>query len=420
MEGALDELKVFDRALSADEVKQLMNAIPGNPEVSKVLLFDPFAGEIAPRGAASFNASELVFDRNGVKIVRHGYDRRGQLSLNGVPGLAGGGLTVGFLFTPGWNGSDDNRERGFFFVRAGEIRYDLTKNADKVTFSLRSGAADAASVSLPASLLQKDRSVLVSTGLDSKKGILFLSIGDRREEARITFSPEFSNASGSIGLGDLAGNDVYSTGQIDGSFSDFLVAAAPLSLAETETLLQFERKCWSEKQKKETIPLLPVQAKEIPLWNLNGAEKVTTATRDRITLNALWRFQLTGSDRPFSPENWEYLAVPGRYSGQANGMTDCEFFRRDADMKKLPGEANYHGKSPYQYVNGWFERTFRADPAWKNREIVLLIDELSGSERGTVYLNGKKLADLPEGGNYFEIPIPQERLKFGEDRKSVV
>ena len=34
----------------------------------------------------------------------------------------------------------------------------------------------------------------------------------------------------------------------------------------------------------------------------------------------------TDKDFSFDPASWIYLAVPGRYSGQANGMTDCDFY----------------------------------------------------------------------------------------------
>lgn len=83
-------------------------------------------------------------------------------------------------------------------------------------------------------------------------------------------------------------------------------------------------------------------------------------------------------------------------------------------LARLPRNADYHGRSPYDYVSGYFERAFRADPAWRGRQVIFLLDELSRSQKGTLYLNGRKLADLPEGA-FFEIPLPAERLKFGED-----
>lgn len=66
----------------------------------------------------------------------------------------------------------------------------------------------------------------------------------------------------------------------------------------------------------------------------------------------------------------------------------------------LPRNADYHGRSPYDYVSGYFERAFRADPAWRGRQVIFLLDELSRSQKGTLYLNGRKLAD-PAGRRLF-------------------
>lgn len=88
-EGAIDELKLFDKCLTAEEVREAMESTPGRAR-RKTLVYDPFEGETAPAGAGSFTASELVFPAGGgVKIIRHGYDRRGSLVLERIPGLGG-------------------------------------------------------------------------------------------------------------------------------------------------------------------------------------------------------------------------------------------------------------------------------------------------------------------------------------------
>ena len=241
---------------------------------------------------------------------------------------------------------------------------------------------------------------------------MFLAVDGQKKEAPLTLS--FSNAqpTGSMLVGDVSGNDTYSRTQSEGVIDELLAVAgfhSPEKLAE----LQNAELKKSGRTVNGTITLTPVKEQEKPLWDLNGAERITTPTREKITLNALWRMQLTDKDLPFDPASWIYLAVPGRYSGQANGMTDCEFYMRDANLKKLSRKAWYRGKNPYTFTNGWFERAFIVPEHWKNKQIVFLLDELSRSQKGTVYLNGREIAKL-DYGKFFELPLPQELLRFGK------
>jgi DNA-binding transcriptional regulator WhiA len=52
-----------------------------------------------------------------------------------------------------------------------------------------------------------------------------------------------------------------------------------------------------------TIENTPPTKKEVELWNLDGAQRRNTLTREIITLNALWRFQLLNlwSNKRFIP-----------------------------------------------------------------------------------------------------------------------
>lgn len=414
LEGAVDELKIFDKALGPDKIREIMQTTPGKTR-RQTLLYDPLANEIAPRGEASFNASELVFSKDGVKIVRHGYDRKGSLLFSEVKGLSGPALTVSAFITPDWNGAD-NGTHGIFYARTDNRKFDLVKQDGMLVFTLETDGRKE-SVSVSAAPLKKGKSSLISAGFDTEKGLIRVTVDDVANTRPVNFRSAAGSTpgtAGTLGIGDLAGHDAYSAGQLEGAISGLLAVNTFCTPAEVRRQQLSERKQWKEKQAADSLPVLPKRSEEEALWSLDGAEKVTTATRERITLNALWRFQLTDAERPFDVRNWEYLAVPGRYSGQGNGMADAEFFRRDANLKKLPGNADYHGKSPYDYVSGYFERSFHADPTWKDKQVILLIDELSNSQKGTVYLNGRKLAGLPHGA-FFEIPVPHGRLKFGED-----
>ena len=90
--GSIDELKLFNKLLTASEAKQIMETTPGKEQIEP-LLFAPFEGKIDAAGISGFNAAQLLFTKgrngDGVKVVRHGYDRKGSLVLNGISGIGG-------------------------------------------------------------------------------------------------------------------------------------------------------------------------------------------------------------------------------------------------------------------------------------------------------------------------------------------
>lgn len=412
--GLVDELKIFDRLLTPEEAKRIMDSTPGKPALD-VLLYAPFEGSVDAEGAGSFSASQLLFTKGnageGVKVVRHGYDRKGSLILNQIRGIGGKAVSIVFFFRPDWDGGKDSAVHGLFHVTAGDLNYGLAKQGNDVCFTITSQGRTQ-TLTLPAVLLKKGRTSRIAAGYDFERRKLFLSIDHRKTEAAL--SPVYSNSrtDGAMLVGDVPGNDTYSKTQSEGVI-DELLAAAGLQTPETLAGLQKEKAKKIAQIQKKTLTITPVREQEKPLWDLNGAECITTPTREKITLNALWRMQLTDKEFAFDPTSWIYLAVPGRYSGQGNGMTDCEFYLRDSNLKKLPRNTWYRGKNPYTFTSGYFERAFLVPERWKGRQIVLLLDELSRSQKGTVYLNGRELTKL-DYGIFFEIPIPQTQLRFGE------
>ncbi|MDO4629760.1 MAG: LamG-like jellyroll fold domain-containing protein [Planctomycetia bacterium] len=431
LDGAIDELKLFNCALNADEIRSIMNTTPGKKPDR--CLYLPLDGEISGSGFQTFNAANLIYadgkSGKGVKISRHGYDRYATLTLHDVK-TSPRAVSLIFDFIPDWDGfrRERNAENspGLFHFQSTDVSYDLTVKNEKLTFTLTTQNMTQ-TVSLPVSVFRKGKLHRVCAGFDCEKGKIFVSVNERIEEkafsalrnkiANKTGNNAENNAeeeiSGTVSLGNAPGTNTYSATQAEGVLDEVLLLNGYHTPEKLEKRQAREIRL-NAGSRKAPIDVAPVTEQECGLWELDGAERVRTATRERITLNALWRMQLTDAQRPFNPEDWIYLAVPGRYSGQANGMTDAEFFMRDKNLKKLDKNAQYDGRSPYVFVNGWFERGFQADSAWKNREIVLQIQELSASQTGTIYLNGQPLAELARG-SMFEIPISPDLLRFGHD-----
>jgi len=415
LNGSIDELKLFDAALSAEEIQEIMHTTPGKKR--ELALYLPLDGEISGEGFASFNASNLIFapgkSEKGVKIVRHTYDRFGSLTFSGVKSSTSSASLI-FDFIPDWNGPEDSETHGLFLFQSPEIRYDLTVKNQKITFTVQTGAGSK-SVSLDAKAFEKGKNHRVYAGFDWNAGKIYVAVDETIQNEE--FSPgetskENAEVSGTVSLGNAAGTESYSKTQAEGVLDEVLVLNG-FYLPDRLEKRQARAIRLNAGSRKAPIDVTPATEREKPLWDLAGAERIRTQSRERVTLNALWRMQLTDAQRPFDPKDWLYIAVPGRFSGQANGGADCEFFMRGKNLEKLAPNAQYAGRSPYDFVNGWFERGFVAEESWKGREIVLQIQELAEAQTGTVYLNGKPLAEIPTG-MIFEVPIPTDRLNFGE------
>lgn len=425
LDGSIDELKLFNKALSSEEIRGVMNTTPGRKD--SVALYLPLDGEITGRGFESFSASNLIFtsgsSNDGVKIMRHGYDRFGSVVFHGVKGSRKNQALV-FDFIPDWDGSPNSDSdagkqelsaiHALFGFWSRELNYDLAVLGQKLVFTLQKGD-EKQEIALSRSVFQQGKKHRVAAGFDFAKGKMFLAVNDRRIETELTLPKENAEGevSGTVSLGNREIADAYSRTQAEGVFDEVLLLndyRTPESL-EVRQRIEISRNARSVRL---GVAILPIQEQEKAIWSLDGAERIRTATRERITLNALWRMQLTDSRRPFNEKDWSYLPVPGRFSGQANGQTDSEFLMRDKNLNKLSRDARYAGRSPYDFVDGWFERAFIADPAWKGRRIVLQIQELSRSQTGTVFLNGKAIAELKRG-KLFEIPLPEDQLRFGEE-----
>ena len=89
--------------------------------------------------------------------------------------------------------------------------------------------------------------------------------------------------------------------------------------------------------------------------------RVATATRERVSLNGVWRF------RPVGAKAWHYLRVPGswpRYTG---------FRVRNAEGKAVTA---IDGIALHESRTAWYERAFTLPKGWEKGRLVLGIDSV--------------------------------------------
>ncbi len=105
-------------------------------------------------------------------------------------------------------------------------------------------------------------------------------------------------------------------------------------------------------------------------WSTDQAAKVTTATRERICLNGLWKFIPRMPDspgeaaaRPADGQGWGWLKVPAAWPGRSNESTrpiGPDIWDLTIDWTKVNA--------------GWYERRVTVPAGWAGRRVLLTFD----------------------------------------------
>lgn len=410
LDGGIDEFKIYNRPLTQPEIAEAMNSTPGKKRTD-AFLYVPFEGKIDPREGASFQSAETIFTAGrfgkGIKMSRHGYDRKAVASLTEVSGMSARAQSYMFYFIPDWDGSCDKGIHGLLDGNSGSLNFSIIKSGNEAVFELSAGGKSD-KISLPASIFKKGESSKICFGFDFKSKKFYASIDSRKEEKPISFDAPGDMGAGRIIIGDTRGSDTYSKTQAEGVIDE--LTACPDYL--DPSMLTKVRKAQSKKSaaaRGAKLKIDKLRDSELPLWALNGAETENTPTRRKIVLNALWRLILpaSGDAGPY------YLPVPGRFSGWENGHSDAEFRLRDKNLKKLHSRIKIGGKPLHEYTEYFLERAFIADKSWRGNDVSLTFSEFGMSQSAEVYFNGKKVAEFSDGFDN-EIVLDDSDLRYGD------
>ncbi len=127
----------------------------------------------------------------------------------------------------------------------------------------------------------------------------------------------------------------------------------------------------------------------------------TTPTRERRSLDGLWRFRLDPGGA-------------GRREGWEDGLPP--------DAREMPVPASYNDVVPdaaYRDHVGevWYERSFRVPPSWAGERIVVRFG--SATHRAVVWVNGTRVAEHEGGYTPFEAEVTDVVEVGGENQVSV-
>ena len=106
------------------------------------------------------------------------------------------------------------------------------------------------------------------------------------------------------------------------------------------------------------------------VWDLDGAYRQNTQTRERLCINGLWRWQPAVQDGEAAPpRQWGFFKVPGPWPGINS------YIQKDSQtLYSHPswGEANLRG-----LTSAWYQREIGIPPTWAGRRITLNVEYLN-------------------------------------------
>ena len=120
-------------------------------------------------------------------------------------------------------------------------------------------------------------------------------------------------------------------------------------------------------------------------WDLQRAHREASATRERICLNGLWRWQPGKPDAQQVPDTaWGYFKVPGCWPGTTDYMQkDCQTV--------YVNSAWSHGDVTRTKA-AWYQREFVVPANWSGRRIVLQAEYVNSV--ATVFVDGQQVGAI--------------------------
>jgi len=119
------------------------------------------------------------------------------------------------------------------------------------------------------------------------------------------------------------------------------------------------------------------------MWNLKGALREATPTRERISMSGLWRWQPAGESIDSLPaDGWGYVEVPGPWPGGR---------RREGEPSFYPNPA-WNAEQLRDVTAAWYQVEVVVPAEWAGRRVALTTEFLNSF--ATVYVDGRKVADM--------------------------
>jgi len=130
------------------------------------------------------------------------------------------------------------------------------------------------------------------------------------------------------------------------------------------------------------------------VWDLSKAARDTTATRERVCINGLWKWQPTEARSQEVPAgNWGYFKVPGSWPGITDYM--------QKDCQTVYARPTWKDRRLGDLTAAWYQREITIPSAWAGRRIAVAFEYVNSY--AAVYVDSKQAGEIRFPGGEVEI-----------------
>jgi hypothetical protein len=130
-------------------------------------------------------------------------------------------------------------------------------------------------------------------------------------------------------------------------------------------------------------PILPAGVKAV--WDLGKAYRETAPTRERVSINGLWRWQPSrGTQESVPGSGWGYFKVPGPWPGHNDWMMK--------ESQTVHPDPSWKDEDLSQVSSAWYQREIAIPQEWAGRRVALSLEYLNSY--AAVYVDGKKAGEM--------------------------
>ncbi len=121
------------------------------------------------------------------------------------------------------------------------------------------------------------------------------------------------------------------------------------------------------------------------VWDIEKAYREKTKTRERVCLNALWRWQPAKAAIDVAPnDRWGYFKVPGSWPGITNYM--------QKDSQTVYTHPSWKDENLRDVTTAWYQREITIPGEWAGRHIAVSMEYLNSY--AVVFVDGKQAGEI--------------------------
>lgn len=139
--------------------------------------------------------------------------------------------------------------------------------------------------------------------------------------------------------------------------------------------------CTTSAQEQPAVAL-PVGIK--PVWDLAKAHHETAPTRERVSINGLWRWQPVSEAAAVPTGKWGYYKVPAAWPGIQDYM--------QSDYQTLFPHPAWASTRLGEVAGAWYQRTITIPKEWQGRRITLDVEYLNSY--AAIYIDGRQVGEM--------------------------